>query len=98
MKNKMSDVRDYLVQALEDLSDTGADAEKMARTIERAKTISTVAGTYVQAVKVEMDALRLADDIGCMPTALDPAPALERHDETGAGGQTRTLPFVRRAR
>lgn len=80
-KNKMADVRDFLVQALEDLSDPNADAERMARTIERAKTISTVAGTYVQTVKVEIDARRLADDIGVMPAAFETPPALERHDE-----------------
>jgi hypothetical protein len=80
-KNKMADVRDYLVQALEDLSDPNADADKMARTIERAKTISTVAGTYVQTVKVEIDARRMADEIGVMPTSFETPPALPRHDE-----------------
>jgi hypothetical protein len=82
-KNKMADVRDYLVQALEDLSDPGADTNKMARTIERAKTISTVASTYVQTVKVEIDARRLADEIGVMPVAFDTPPGLPRHDEPG---------------
>ncbi|UGB46953.1 hypothetical protein LQ772_06590 [Frateuria edaphi] len=89
-KNKMADVRDYLVQALEDLSDPNADADKMARTIERAKTISTVAGTYVQTVKVEIDARRLADEIGVMPVAFDTPPALPRHDEPS--GNVSTLP------
>jgi hypothetical protein len=97
-KNKMSDVRDYLVQALEDLSDQGAEPEKMARTIERAKTISAVASTYVQTVKVEIDARRLADEIGVMPVAFEPPPGLERHDMPNADDGGRPVPFIRRAR
>lgn len=93
-KNKVSDVRDHLVAMLEELGDTKADAT----VIERAKASSLVAGTYIAAVRVEIDALRLADDIGCIPSALESAPALERHDEPGADGQPRALPFVRRAR
>jgi len=99
-KNKMSDVRDFLVQALEDLSEQGADAEKMAQTIERAKTISSVASTYVQSVKVEIDARRLADEIGVMPLAFEPptAPALEQHDTPNADNRGRPVPFRRLAR
>jgi phosphopantetheine adenylyltransferase len=72
MKNKMADVRDHLVQALEDLSNREATAEEIARTIERAKTISTVAGMYVQAVKVEIDAIRVASETGHLASSVEP--------------------------
>lgn len=74
MKNKMSDVRDHLVAMLEQLGDKEVGAE----VIERAKATSMVAGTYINAVKVELDAMRLADDIGRMPAAIEgsQAPAL----------------------
>jgi hypothetical protein len=67
MKNKMSDVRDHLVAMLEALGDKDAKPE----VVERAKATSLVAGTYIAAVKVELDALRLQDDIGKTSIAID---------------------------
>lgn len=66
MKNKMSDVRDHLVAMLEQLGDPDVKPE----VIERAKATALVAGTYISAVKTEIDALRLADDIGKLPEAV----------------------------
>lgn len=72
MKNKISDVRDHLVAMLEELG----DPDSSPGVIERAKATSLVAGTYISAVKVEIDALRLADDIGALPQSVDPNPNL----------------------
>jgi hypothetical protein len=72
MKNKMSDVRDHLVAMLEALGDKDAKPE----VIERAKATSLVAGTYIAAVKVELDALRLHDDIGKTSIAVDVQPSV----------------------
>jgi len=68
MKNKMSDVRDHLVQMLEDLGDKDADA----KTVERARATALVADKFIAAVKVEIDARRLLHDtdIG-LPPALE---------------------------
>lgn len=67
---------------LEELGDPKADAS----VIERAKATSLVAGTYISAVKVEIDAARLADDIGCMLLAVeDSLPALPAPGGEGAG-------------
>jgi hypothetical protein len=72
-KNKVSDVRDHLVAMLEALGDKDAGPE----VIERAKASSLVAGTYIAAVKIELDAIRLHDDIGKTTVAIDvPAPGL----------------------
>lgn len=70
MKNKVSDVRDHLVSMLEALGDPKADAA----TIERAKATSLVATTYIAAVKVELDALKLHDDIGKTSIAVEVLP------------------------
>lgn len=76
MKNKMSDVRNHLVAMLEALGEPGADPAANAQMIERAKATSLVANSYISAVKTEIDALRLADDIGSLPQAVEPTPGL----------------------
>lgn len=72
MKNKMQDVRDHLVAMMESL----ADKEVSPEVIERAKTTSMLANSYVQSVKCELDALRLYDETSLMPQALDAAPKM----------------------
>lgn len=70
MKNKVSDVRDHLVAMLERLGDDNLSAEDMSLVIERAKTSTMVATTYIGAVKVELDAIRLMDETGKLATAV----------------------------
>jgi hypothetical protein len=67
VKNKLSDVRDHLVAMMESLGDPDVGAE----VIERAKTMSMVANSFIGAVKVEIDAIRLADEIGMMPASVE---------------------------
>jgi hypothetical protein len=67
VKNKLSDVRDHLVAMMESLGDPEVGAE----VIERAKTMSMVANSFIGAVKVEIDAIRLADEIGMMPASVE---------------------------
>lgn len=79
MKNKVSDVRDHLVAMLERLGDDNLSAEEMNQVIERAKTTTMVATTYIGAVKVELDAIRLMDETGKLASAVgqpQQAPAL----------------------
>lgn len=80
MKNKMGDVRDHLVAMLEQLG----DADSKPEVIERAKASAIVAGQYIAAVRCEIDALRLADDIGSLPAAVDPGTRFITH-EAGTG-------------
>lgn len=75
MKNKMGDVRNHLVAMMEALGEHEADAN----TIARAKATAEVAGRYIDAIKVEIDARRLLADSG-----MDLPPALEAHDEKPA--------------
>lgn len=71
MKNKISDVRNHLVAMLERLGDESLEGDKLNAEIERAKAVSQVATTYIGAVKVEIDAIRLMDDTGRLPVAVE---------------------------
>lgn len=75
MKNKISDVRDHLVAMLESLGNHDADVT----TIERAKATALVAGQYIAAVKVEIDAIRLMDDTGRLPISVEAGPVDRPH-------------------
>lgn len=75
MKNKMGDVRNHLVVMLEQLADPDVKPE----VLERAKATALVAGTYISAVKVELDAIRLFDDTGKLASVIE-APAVEQRD------------------
>lgn len=81
----MKDVRDYLLKQMAELADSDATAEEQAARIERAKATSQVATTYIAAVRTELDAIRVMDDTGRLPSSVD-APAR-------IGNDGRVLPF-----
>lgn len=74
MKNKMQDVRDHLVAMLEALGDTDTDKDATAQVIERAKATALVAGTYIAAVKTELDAIQVFDRTGRLASAIEAPP------------------------
>jgi len=57
MKNRMADVRNHLVAAMESLADADADA----LTVARAKATSDLAGQYTQTVRVELQAREMLE-------------------------------------
>lgn len=67
----MKDVRDFLMKQMAELADSDATPEQQAAVIERAKASSQVATTYISAVKTELDAIRLFDDTGKLPSAIE---------------------------
>lgn len=71
MKNKMSDVRNHLVAMLELLNEDNVPADEMRLRIDRARAVALVAGTYIGAVKTELDALIILDDTTLTSSALD---------------------------
>lgn len=71
MKNRMSDVRDHLVAMLETLGEKECKPEDIAR----AKATSDVAQTFINAVKVEVDARNLLGSKE-LPDAISDAPRL----------------------
>lgn len=81
----VKDVRDYLLKQMAELADSDMDADKVKLAVERAKANSQAASTYISAVKVELDAVKLYDDTGLLPGGVD-TPV----------DQPKVLPFKRR--
>jgi hypothetical protein len=80
MKNKIEDVRNHLVAQMEALNADEVDPSA----IERAKAMSGVATAYINAVKVELDAIRLMDEVGQLPNSITPSIKFEtRRPELG---------------
>lgn len=75
----MKDVRNYLLKQLAELADSDATPDEQAQVVERAKASSLVASTYIQAVKTEIDAIRVLDETGRLPVAVE-APPVQRRD------------------
>lgn len=71
----MKDIREFLMKQMAELADSDATPEQQASVIERAKASSQVATTYIAAVKTEIDAIRLFDDTGKLPQAVE-APSM----------------------
>lgn len=59
----------------EDAASERTAREALAAEVERAKAVTMVAGAYIGAVKTEIDAIRLMDETGRLPLAVEqPAP------------------------
>ncbi len=56
MKNKLSDLRDHLFVALENLVD--ADAEKLDIAVRKADAVSNISKVIVDTARVEIDYIR----------------------------------------
>lgn len=75
----MKDVRDYLVKQMAELADSDKSGEELAAAVERAKATSQVATTYIASVKTEIEAIKLLDETGRLPAAIE-APAMQPMD------------------
>lgn len=74
----MKDVREYLLKQMAELADSDATPEQQAAVIERAKATSGVAQTYIQAVKTEIEAIKLFDETGRLPVSVEAPPMASR--------------------
>lgn len=70
MKNKIEDVRNHLVSAMEALNDENLKPEDIDRAVDRGKAVSNLANSYIHSVKVEIEAIRLADEVGMLPASI----------------------------
>ncbi len=70
MKNKLEDVRNHLVLAMEALNQEGVDAAGTKAAVDRAKAMSNVANSYIESVKVEIEAFQVAQDCGMLPASV----------------------------
>ena len=90
MKNRIEDVRNHLVACMEALNAEDLTPEDAQGQIEKAKAMSNLANSFIGAVKVEIDAVRLADEVGMLPASITkpescmtPRNALGRREGTG---------------
>ena len=74
----VKDVRDFLLKQLAELADSDMDQEQAKLAIEKAKATSQAAGTYIAAVRVELDAVKLFDETGLLPGAVETPVAMDR--------------------
>lgn len=74
----MKDMRDFLIKQMTELADSDRQGAELAATIERAKASSLVASTYISAVKTEIDAIRVLDETGRLPVAVEAPPVQHR--------------------
>ena len=74
----MKDMRDFLIKQMTELADSDRQGGELAATIERAKASSLVASTYISAVKTEIDAIRVLDETGRLPVAVEAPPVQHR--------------------
>ena len=88
----MKDMRGFLLKQMAELADSDKSGADLAEAVERAKASAIIAGTYIQAVKTEIDAIRLLDETGRLPLAIE-APAVHDH----ATGQVLSFDGKRRA-
>lgn len=74
----VKNVRDFLLKQMSELADSDMTAEQAELVIEKAKATSQVAGTYIAAVKVELEAVKVWDETGLLPGAIETPTAIER--------------------
>jgi hypothetical protein len=87
----LNDVRDYLRKQLAELADSDASAEELEQRIKRANATVSVSQAIVATVKTEIDAIKVFNDTGLMPSSVEPPKELE------ARAGLRALPGGRRA-
>lgn len=74
MKNKLSDLRDHLFVALENLAD--AEGEDLERAVKKADAVSNVAKVIVESARVEVDYMRHVGGLGDGSAFIESKPAL----------------------
>ena len=70
MKNKLSDLNNYLFAQLERLDDEELTGDELAAEIERSKAMSSIATQIVNGTKVVVDAMKLVHR-GDAPTVVN---------------------------
>lgn len=64
MKNKLTDLNDYLFEQLERLTDETLNPEQIAAEVSRAAAVVQVADTIVDNAKLQLDAWKLSAERG----------------------------------
>lgn len=64
MTNKLSDLNNYLFEALERVNDDSLDAEGLDREIKRAETVVRISDSIVKNGELQLKALKHAEEYG----------------------------------
>ena len=64
MKNKLTDVNDYLFEQLEKLNDDSLTDEQIDAVIKKAETVNKIADTIVKNGELQFKAMKMASDYG----------------------------------
>lgn len=62
-QNKTEDLKNHLFQILEELNNP-EDGQDMSKTIEKGKALAAIAGRINETIKLELQAIELADSLG----------------------------------
>ena len=74
----VEDVRGFLLKQLAELADSDMTSDEANVAIEKAKATSLVAATYVNAVRAEIEAVKVYDETGLLAGGVDAPLALPR--------------------
>ena len=64
MKNKLTDVNDYLFEQLEKLNDEDLTEEQIDLVIKKAETVNKIAETIVKNGELQFKAMKMASEYG----------------------------------
>lgn len=64
MKNKLTDVNDYLFEQLEKLNDDDLNEEQLDAVIKKAETVNKIAETIVKNGELQFKAMKMASEYG----------------------------------
>lgn len=64
MKNTLSDLNNYLFEAIERINDDELDDTELDKEIRRAEAVTKVAGTIISNANVQLQALKHMDEYG----------------------------------
>lgn len=64
MKNKLSDLNNYLFEQIENLSDEDLKGDKLKQTIAKADKIAQIGQVIIENQKLQLNALKTAFDFG----------------------------------
>ncbi len=64
MKNKLTDLNNYLFEQIELLNDSDLDSEEMEKQIKKAEMISKISKSIIEVHSLQLDAIKAAADNG----------------------------------
>lgn len=64
MKNKLTDLNNYLFEQIEKLNDDDLTSEQLQQQITKAETISKISKTIIETASLQLDAIKIAAENG----------------------------------